>query len=170
MSYSDIFNKAFEHVIGLEGGYVDDPNDRGGETKYGISKRAYPNIDIKNMTLEEAKKIYYDDYWNDRRLNLDEIEDEAVAIELFDTGVNMGQATARKFLQEALNLLNRNEKLYPDLKVDGWCGQNTMAAYRKVKPNILLKVLNGLQFEKYKKIVEKNPVQEKFFAGWMKRV
>lgn len=60
MSY---FDAAFEAVVGVEAGYVNDPKDPGGETKYGISKRAYPNIDIAKLTLGEAKAIYLRDYW-----------------------------------------------------------------------------------------------------------
>jgi len=58
------FDKAFEILIGHEGGYVNDVNDRGGETRYGISKRAYPHIDIANLTLAQAKEIYRTDYWD----------------------------------------------------------------------------------------------------------
>jgi hypothetical protein len=57
------FDKAFEIVVGLEGGYSNDSNDPGGETKYGISKRYNPDIDIKNLTLEQAKQIYLERYW-----------------------------------------------------------------------------------------------------------
>jgi len=173
--YSETYNKAFDVVIGHEKGYVNDPDDPGGETKYGITKRAFPNEDIKNLTLERAKEIYYNNYWNTKKLNLDDIAkfDDKIAIELFDTGVNQGIVTASKYLQEALNLLNRNEKLFPDMKVDGWVGETTMNNLNKLrsydKP-ALLKVLNGLQFMRYYNIVKRNPTQEKFFSGWMKRV
>jgi len=56
------------HVLKREGGYVDDPTDRGGETKYGISKRSYPQLDIKNLTLEQALEIYRKDYWKPSRV------------------------------------------------------------------------------------------------------
>ena len=57
------FDKAFEFTIGVEGGYVNDPSDPGGETKFGVSKKSYPNLDIKNLTITQAKEIYYKDYW-----------------------------------------------------------------------------------------------------------
>jgi lysozyme family protein len=60
------FNGAFEILIGHEGGYVDHPDDPGGETKYGISKRSYPEVNIAALTLDKAKAIYREDYW-DRR-------------------------------------------------------------------------------------------------------
>lgn len=165
-----IFDKAFEDIVGIEGGYVNNPNDKGGETKYGISKRSYPNVDIKNLTLNDAKEIYYKDFWNTKRLELSLINDEPIALELFDTSVNMGIVTASKFLQEALNLMNRSQTDWDDLVVDGYCGVETMKAYKKARKNILLKVLNGLQFCKYKAIVENNKEQEVFFNGWMLRV
>lgn len=164
------FDKAFNEVIGFEGGYVNNPNDKGGETKYGISKRSYPNIDIKNLTLDEAKEIYYKDFWNTSFIELSLIDDENIAIELFDTGVNMGVKISSKLLQESLNLMNRNQSDWADLKIDGYCGLKTLKAYKKARKSILLKVLNGMQFNIYKEIVEKNPKQELFFNGWMKRV
>jgi len=162
------FERAFSELIGIEGGYVNDPTDRGGETKYGISKRSYPHLDIKNLTLEKAKEIYYKDFWQVN--GLDNILKYEVAAELFDTGVNMGVGIASRFLQEALNLMNRNGQNFQDLKVDGQIGPATISAYRKVDDRILLKVLNGLQFSRYKSICEKKPSQEKYFNGWMKRV
>lgn len=164
------FNRAFEEVISIEGGYVNNPKDPGGETKFGISKRAFPNIDIKSLTLNEAKSIYWENYWSNDRLNLDMIDDYCIQLELFDTAVNMGVSTAAMMLQEALNLLNRNERNYLDLTVDGWIGETTLNAFKKSNKDILEKVLNGLQFMRYVEIVRYNPEQEVFFNGWMKRV
>lgn len=164
------FDMAFKEVLGIEGGYVDDKNDNGGETKYGISKRSYPNVDIKNLTLDGAKEIYYKDFWNTKPLELSLIDDEKIAIELFDTAVNMGVGVAARFLQEALNLMNRNQKDWNDLKVDGFCGKVTLMAYKKARKHILIKILNGLQFCRYKTICENDPSQENNFNGWMKRV
>lgn len=166
----NIFDMAFKEVLGFEGGYVDDKNDNGGETKYGISKRSYPDVNIESLTIEQAKHIYYRDFWNTKQMELSLIDDEKIAIELFDTAVNMGVGVASKFLQEALNLMNRNQKEWNDLVIDGFCGVETLKAYKKARKDILLKVLNGLQFCRYKSIVEKNPTQEVFFNGWMKRV
>jgi len=89
------FERAVTHVLLHEGGYSNDPNDPGGETQYGISKRAYPNEDIKGMTLARAKELYRRDYWD--RLKLDARE-EAAAFVIFDCAVNQGVARARQIL------------------------------------------------------------------------
>ena len=162
------FKKAFKELIGIEGGYVNNNLDKGGETKFGISKRSYPHLDIKNLTLEDAEGIYYNDYWFE--LKLDYVRDYNIQLELFDTAVNMGRYKATTILQEALNLLNRNERNFNDLDVDGVIGIKTLSTYDLVDKKILLKVLNGLQFCHYVKICEKDKTQEVFFNGWMKRV
>ena len=91
------FGVAVDFVLKWEGGYVNDPNDLGGETKYGISSRAYPYLDIKNLTIEDAKKIYYEDYW--LKAGCDELAPPFDII-IFDTAVNMGRGMANKLLDE----------------------------------------------------------------------
>ncbi len=90
-----IKDKAFEDcmqfVFKWEGGYVNDPNDLGGETKYGITKRWHPNLDIKNLTREQAMEIYYKDYW--LKAGCDKMFYPANLI-IFDTAVNMGVSRA----------------------------------------------------------------------------
>ena len=93
------FDKAFDRLLGHEGKYVNDPNDPGGETNWGISKRSYPNLDIKNLTKEQAKAIYYRDFWN--RINADKLYD-GVAFQAFDFAVNSGIETAVRKLQSAI--------------------------------------------------------------------
>lgn len=85
------FDDAFDAVVGVEGGYVNNPADPGGETKYGISKRSYPTLDIANLTLDDAKAIYKRDYWDP--LNLDN-ELYPIALLLFDAAVNQGMTFA----------------------------------------------------------------------------
>lgn len=157
------FILAIEKTLRLEGGYVYDPSDYGGETKYGISKGTYPELNIKDITLEQAKILYKKDFWD--KLSLDKINDQSVAEELFDTAVNMGWKTATMFLQESLNFF-----INPLLKVDGLIGDKTIMATNKCKPQKLLKVLNGLQFERYKLIVKNDISQKKFFNGWLERI
>ncbi len=88
------FNEAIERVLKHEGGYVNDPTDKGGETNYGISKRAYPDLDIKNLTKEDAKKIYYQDYW--LKSYADQLPIDVRYIH-FDTAINMGLKRVLKF-------------------------------------------------------------------------
>ena len=92
------FDEAFDILIGHEGGYVNNPRDPGGETNWGISKRSYPNVDIRNLTKEGAKEIYRKDYWG--RLEADSLP-ESVRFDLFDTAVNSGPGTAARLLQRA---------------------------------------------------------------------
>lgn len=93
------FDECFERLIGHEGGYVNDPDDPGGETKWGISKRSYPRIVISELTREDARRIYRADFWD--RLAADELHD-GVAFQLFDFAVNSGIETALRHLQRAV--------------------------------------------------------------------
>lgn len=87
------FDRAFEIVIGVEGGLVDDIHDPGGLTKFGISQRSYPQLDIRALTIEQAKAIYYEDYW--LKAGCDQLE-EALAILVFDCAVNQGVSRAKQ--------------------------------------------------------------------------
>ena len=98
-NYSPAFNYAFNTVIGIEGKLTDDKNDSGGLTKYGISQKAYPHVDIANLTLEQAQYIYHTDYW--QHYSCDLLPNE-FAIVFFDGLVNEGQPTAAKMLQQFL--------------------------------------------------------------------
>lgn len=89
------FDRAFQFILREEGGYSSDPHDPGGETKWGISKRAYPHVDIKNLTLDEAKEIYRRDYWNVLGCDARPYRE---ALPIFDCGVNQGVSRALSFL------------------------------------------------------------------------
>ena len=95
------FQDAFDRLIGHEGGYVNNPEDPGGETNWGISKRSYPNIDIKNLTRDGANAIYLRDFWN--RIKGDKLYD-GVAYQLFDFAVNSGIETAVRYFQRAIGV------------------------------------------------------------------
>jgi lysozyme family protein len=111
------FDRAFSVVVGIEAGYVHDPNDPGGETKYGISKRSYPNVDIANLTVDGAKIIYLRDYWTTCACG--QLPDP-LALFVFDCAVNQGQGRARRILQDALGV-----------PADGNIGPVTLAAAAK---------------------------------------
>jgi len=100
------FEKAFEFVILQEGGYVNDSRDPGLETKFGISKRSYPNLDIKSLTLEQAQAIYKRDYW--QQASCDRMPPK-IAIAVFDAAVHHGPKTAIKLLQRALKVADDGE-------------------------------------------------------------
>jgi lysozyme family protein len=109
-------------------------------------------------------------YWD---VNLLDEFPQAIANEMFDTGVNMGIGRAAKFLQECLNYLNRNGSLFDDLVVDGDVGPATMRALGKISESdmdILLTMLNVCQGRHYMEYMKKSPTQEKYARGWFKRV
>ena len=160
------FLEAIEKIRKYEGGYVDSPHDFGGETNHGISKRQYPELDIKALTWEDARAIYRRDYWD--RLRLSEVRDQAVADELMDIAVNQGTPYAVVSVQHMLNLLVPGE---PSLKEDGLMGPKTMDAVNQYQfPRTLVKALNGMQFLRYARICEENSDQEYNFRGWLERV
>ena len=157
------FDKAVERTFDFEGGYVNHRQDKGGATKYGISARSYPDEDIENLTLERAKFLYRRDYWDP--LKLDQIVDQVIADEFFDTAVNMGLRTAAQIAQEALGYLGVK------VDVDGNMGPQTIAAVNSYRhKDVLLKTMNGLQFMRYINIVKVNPEQKVFFRGWLSRI
>ena len=178
------FEEALNNLLGIEGGYSYDKDDKGGETYKGISKGYHPNWngwsiidDYKKITdkwqrllqgnvelQDDVKEFYKTEYWD--KFKGDKLPFE-IANELLEQSVNLGNwNTAGKQLQKALNLLNRNGK---DLKVDGYIGNKTLYAVNTVKPYRLLKVLNGLQFMHYFNLMEKEPEMKKF-VGWFDRV
>ena len=127
---------------------------------------------------EEVLRFYEEEFWN--KLKLSQISSQEIANEVYDTGVNQGAGMVGKQFQGALNLLNNNQKHFCDIHVDGIIGGKTIAAFndymatasfssRTVARNekVFLKVLNGLQFVRYKEIVERNPKKEVFFHGWV---
>lgn len=150
------FNKAIDKVLVNEGGYVNDPDDKGGETKFGISKRAYPNVDIKNLTVSSAKEIYKRDYWD--RLKADKIKSQKVAFELFDTAVNMGVRTASRIMQGCVSS-------HPD----GIIGNITLQKINAVDEELLLLRFKLAKVARYAYIVKKRPTNKKYLLGWINR-
>jgi lysozyme family protein len=119
------FETAVNTTLQYEGGYVNDPNDPGGETNFGISKKAYPNLDIKNLTIDDAKAIYKRDYWD--KLNLDTLP-EGITSCVFDSAVNQGIKAASILLQRAAGV-----------KDDGVIGSMTLAAVKAKDPAHLIR-------------------------------
>jgi lysozyme family protein len=165
-------------VIAVEGGYVHDLADSGGETCWGITSKvaraAGYNAEMKNLPRETAFDIYYKQYVVAPGFDLVIPISEAIAEELVDTGVNMGPMVGAKFLQRALNALNDGGTKYLDLVVDGGIGKaslSALAAFLKQRgtlgEEVILKAMNGLQCARYIEIAEAIPKNERFVFGWL---
>lgn len=180
------FKRALAKTAHVEGGFVNHPNDRGGPTKYGVTLttlsgwmgRPATIDDIRDLKHETAEQLYFDLFWNDRHLPCQRIAEwwEPLGWEMFDSGVLHRQDRAARFLQQALNLLNYNGKLFPDLEVDGWAGETTLAAMRKMadRPRgreILFRAVNIEQAVLMRELALVRSKQEDFYGGWiLKRV
>jgi lysozyme family protein len=165
-------------VIGREGGYVNHPADRGGPTRWGITERVARTHgyagDMRGLPRERAVAIYRRLYWLQPGYDRIATRAPAVAAELFDTGVNMGSATATALLQRALNALNRGASDYPDIALDGAVGPRTLAALDgflkhrgRAGERVLLKAIDALQGERYVRLTETRPANEAFLYGWL---
>ena len=152
-TFDDIIEVTLEH----EGGYVHDPKDLGGETNFGIAKRFYPDVDIKNLTKEGAKEIYKRDYWDKNRI--EEVPQELWHI-YFDMCVNFGQGGAVKVLQRASNAKNKEK-----IEVDGGIGPATLKAIQ----NLELERVRAYRVLRFANLVIKKPEQERFWFGWYRR-
>jgi len=153
------FNKAVEKLLELEGGYVNDPADPGGETKFGICKRSYPDLNIAELTRDEAIAIYYRDWWD--KYGYGKIEYDPLAEKVFELAVNMGPRKAHGFLQAAV-LLSGGKHIKPD----GIIGPKTLDAVNSHKcERYLLARFRLLAIKHYVNL--NNP---RFLAGWVKRV
>lgn len=146
------FERAFARTVGHEGGWVNNPNDPGGETKYGISKRAYPAEDIANLTLERARLLYRRDYWN--RVRGDYLPD-TVAMEAFDAAVNHGVMPAVRMMQRALGVND-----------DGIIGPITLQAAQDIEPAVFVARFNGWRLMLYTEL----RTWPTFGKGWARRV
>ena len=153
----NIWFDSIEFVLKHEGGLVDHKDDPGGLTNRGISKRAYPDLDIRNLTEEEAMQIYYKDYW--LRYRIDELP-PAIRKIVFDGCVNMGRGMI-KVLQRTVNRKGGT------LKVDGRIGRNTLGQTKKYKPEV--NRIKAYRIRYYVDLIRRNPKLESFYFGWFNR-
>jgi lysozyme family protein len=171
-------DEMIESLLKREGGYVDHPNDRGGPTRYGITQqtaRAFGYIgDMRLLPKDKATEIYRKQYWVDPGFYDVSLKYRRLGERLFDVGVNMGPKVAGRFLQRALNGLNRGASGYPDMSEDGQIGQLTIGAldaYKRQRGEagemVLLKAVNGQQAVRYLEICESDHTQEAFLYGWL---
>lgn len=145
------FNNAFDRLISNEGGYVNNPDDPGGETKFGISKRSYPHIDIKNLTREQARGIYLTDFWLRGKM---EQYDFALAFQVFDIAVNSGIETAIRMMQRAAGVAE-----------DGHVGPITTAKIKSISVTDMIMCLIAERLDFQRKL----STWPKFGSGWAGR-
>lgn len=154
------FEAAIEVVLKNEGGYVCDPDDAGGETCFGISKRSYPAVDIKHLTRDQAVELYRRDFW---RPDYEKLT-QPLATKCLELAVHCGVAQGIRLVQQALRALGD-----PVVTVDGLFGPQTLQAIKLEPPSALLAAIRVEQCRHYLDIVGAKPEQKKFFLGWVKR-
>lgn len=165
-------------VIDQEGGYVNDPADRGGETCFGITvARARANGyngPMRDLPRSFAETVYRREYVTDPSFDKVLAIEPSVAEKLVNAGVNLSPSRATTFLQRALNGLNDTGTRYSTLRLDGSVGAVTLAALRDFARwrgpmgiNALLKAINSLQGAYYVGLTESNPAQRRFLFGWL---
>lgn len=164
-----------EGVLGKEGGFVDHPDDRGGPTNWGITERVAREHGfqghMRDLTRIEAKRILIADYWDKPGLSRVGAISMPIAVEMMDTGVNMGPRFPATSLQRWLNAFNRRD---PELATDGIIGPMTLAALKKFidtrgnnGETVMVKALNCSQGHRYLEITENRRENESFIFGWM---
>ncbi len=144
-----MFNRALDFLLKKEGGYVNNPKDPGGETKYGISKRSYPSVDIKNLSLQQASDIYYKDYWLTSGANT--IKNQRVATFIFVTGVNTGITFVKNMTKSIL-------------------ASKKSLSLNALDPEDVIQNMQLLTIKRYVSIVNGNPDSREFLLGWLNRV
>ncbi|WP_320152543.1 glycosyl hydrolase 108 family protein [uncultured Tolumonas sp.] len=167
-----MFQQAMDFLFSAEGGYGNDTADRGGETKFGISDNrdgladgltdvdgnGKPDTAIKQLTKQQAEKIYYRDYWLSAGCDEIAVAAPKLAIVLMDAAVNHGVGTAKRLLQRAAKV-----------KEDGVIGPKTIGVIA-LRGDVLAGVMLDVRESYYRDIVENNAAQGRFFRGWMKRL
>ncbi len=174
MTPSDIIEK----IIETEGGYVDDPNDLGGATNWGITEKVAREHgytgDMRDLPRETAASIYSSTYYIKPGYARVGIHSPKIAYVLTDMGVNMGPGVASRFLQRSLNVLSRQGRDYDPPVADGAIGPKTLAALEayldrrgKQGVTVLSRALNCLQGARYIEISESRPENQAFTFGWL---
>lgn len=146
------FADIIEFIIKEEGGYINHPDDPGGETKFGISKRSYPNLDIKNLTRQQAEMIYRQDFWERTRINLLPTK---IAACVLDAAINNGSSRAIRWMQHILSV-----------NVDGRIGQQTLLASNKCDINEFVVDYNIMREDFFLSL----PHFDRFGKGWRRRL
>ena len=189
------FERAFDRSLLAKSGYVERPDDNSGEAYKGVSRRFHPSWDgweiidalklaasnydefnktmEKNQKLKEKVRVFFKQmYWD--RFCGDTIPNQEIAVEIFETSVEMGVRRAVGFFQEVLNLVNASQSNYRQIIEDGIFGPETLKALEAcLKSNdtfYLAKVMSILQGMQYIEKMRKNPNQGKYVRDWFKRI
>lgn len=160
------YDKRIKIIFENEGGYVNDKDDAGGKTNYGIStyflRSIRSNLKRKNITKYIAKKLYKKYFWN--RVNRDNIKSYDLSVNVFDMAVNRGVKTSVKLLQKVLNK-DYNQKLIED----GIIGKKTLSILNKIEDEKILNIYYTIERIKYYKKIGKKRNNNKFLKGWINR-
>ena len=162
----DRFEKIFDYLLKVEGGYTNDKHDKGGETTWGITKEETREFGYKgnmqDLTKDFAKNIYLKKYYLGNKL--DKVVNDKTALSICDWAVNSGR-NGTKNVQVALNQINGS-----DLVVDGIIGNKTLEALNSIDPGKFLEVYHNLQRIYYRSKIEADSTQERFLTGWLNRI
>ena len=162
----DRFEKIFDYLLKVEGGYTNDKNDKGGETTWGITKEEARDFGYKgnmqDLTMDFAKSIYFKKYYLGNKL--DKVINNKVALSICDWAVNSGK-NGIKNAQIAINQLTN-----ANLDIDGIIGNKTLEALNAADPEKFLEVYHNLQRIYYRSKIESDKTQKEFLAGWLNRV
>lgn len=169
------FNKAFQLMIANEGGYVNDPDDPGGETYKGIARKIFSkwegwtkvdmlkkqanfptNLDADTELQQNVSDFYQVTFWD--KMNGDQINNQEVASSIFDFGVNAGIETSASLAQKVVGV-----------DVDGSIGKNTVAKLNIYDPELFVYKFAVFKTNRYREIIKKRPTSSKYFAGWVAR-
>ena len=164
-NYPPAFTRAIARLLGDEGGYVDNPADPGGETKFGITKRQYPDLDIAALTRTDAVAIYYRDWW--QRYRYSELPGP-IAAKLFDLAVNIGPDHAVRCLQRALRACGRR------VTEDGALGRATTTGVGAANQLAMLAALRAEAAGYYRALAalergRRAGGDREFLDGWLNR-
>ncbi len=164
------FEKYIDKLLALEGGYAKLKNDKGGATKYGVTLQTWKEFgydkdgdadideeDIKKLTPEEAKMIAKNVFWD--YFKADQIKNQSIAEFIADWGYHSGRTTIAKKVQTLLGL-----------KADGIFGTITLNRINSLEQGQLFNLLKLARLDFVRKIVERDPTQERFYKGWVNRI
>ena len=154
------FDKAVDHIMSLEGGYVDHAVDKGGRTKYGITESRYPDEDIEGLTKDRAKMLYLEDFW--LKYSINDLPD-LYRLLIMDMYVNHSPRGVALIVQRSINSKAGRDVL----SVDGIFGEKTKRALMSYRPELFR--IMAFRVDYYHRIIKNDPSQKVFYVGWINR-